>query len=98
VESKEIKKYARDFRKGMFGNQKGDGLCFAVSFPLCGALKFMGVNCRVGHFQVNGFDSFDEHYAIIVEDGKLLDATYDQIKKGNPKIYFGEMPENYIEI
>ena len=96
--TEEIIEYSKNFRMGLFGNKKGDGLCFAVSAPLCGALKFMGVNCRLGHFHVEGFDSFEEHYAIVVRETELLDPTYDQIKAGNPQMFYGKIPENYIEI
>ena len=93
----EILKYAKDFRNGMYGSKDGDGLCFAVAAPLCGILRFMGVECRLVQFQVNGFEKFEEHYAIIIENN-LLDPTFDQIKDGNPKVYFGSIPDNYIEI
>ena len=97
MKTEQIVKYAENFRNGLWGDRKGDGLCFAVSVAMCGALKTLGIDCRVVQYEVIGFQKYPCHYAIKIGD-KILDPTFDQIEKDNPRIYFGNEPGTYIEI
>lgn len=91
-----LKRTAMEFRIGlMCGRRVSRGLCFAVSWPLCGLLRFYKVRARLTSATVNGV----EHWFITLDKGRILDATADQFKTQEggrmPKVYLGTRPKWY---
>jgi hypothetical protein len=89
VSDKRIVKIARDFREGILDGGSPHLMCFAVSAPLAGLLRFYGVPADV----VKSDLGWIEHYWIRLSDGRALDPTADQFngELGTwPPVYLGE--------
>ena len=92
----ELKKTALEFRIGLLcGRRTARGMCFAVSWPLCGLLRHYMVKARLTSCVVDE----TEHWFITLHGGIILDATADQFKTPDggrmPKVYLGKRPAWY---
>jgi hypothetical protein len=90
----EIIGIAREFRRGVLGDDPPDGRCAMVAWPLAGYLSFLGLD----GVETDGCDYPDDHPAstewvnhvwIVLKDGRILDPTADQFDIGLPPIYLG---------
>lgn len=81
----QLKRVAREFRKGVLGKRSARLMCMAVSAPLQGLLSALyGMDTELEEVQ------FPEgnHVWLRLPDGRVLDATADQF--GREPIYLGE--------
>ncbi len=90
----EIVECAREFRRGLIGEQSPDGRCAMIAWPLAGYLSFLGVDGVATQSCVYPDDhpaSWDwaNHVWIVLQDGRVLDPTADQFDIGLPDIYLG---------
>jgi hypothetical protein len=98
MRDKELRKIAWDFRVGLIGRKGSpEGCCFMVSAPLAGLLSAvygMKVDLvKSDHSGLTGSDCI-EHYWIGLEDGRVLDPTFDQFCSEEPvPIYIGSPTE-----
>ena len=98
---KKLLQIIKSFRYGLIGRKDSDFMCLYVSAPLQAFLKFnYKMNTRLvdGYCKVGIFEP--EHCWLELEDGRIIDPTYDQFfEKGlKPKVYIGEKPDNYFEM
>jgi hypothetical protein len=89
---KQIKAYARSFRRGLLGKRTSTNMCYMVTAPLTTLLCMAGVSCKL----VEGWCGAYHHFFIELEDGHILDPTADQFKDmGLPQIYLGPAKDIY---
>ena len=93
----------KSFRYGIIGRKDSDYQCFVVSAPLKGYLAYKhGIKAKLidGAVRVQtkpGRFLEAPHCWLELEDGRILDATYDQFGEDRPKVFLGEMPSQYIK-
>jgi hypothetical protein len=86
--NKQIKQIAIEFRRGMLGKRKSQGMCAAVSWALQGYLSFLGVETFVHEGDVGDWN----HVWLVRRNGDVIDATADQFSTREeklPKVYVG---------
>lgn len=88
----ELMRLATGFRQGFLGRKKSARLCFCVSVSLQAYLWICGIQTEVYICHVRRW----EHFALCLEDGRILDCTAGQFKKPDksamPAIYIGKVP------
>lgn len=84
----EIISTATDFRDGILDGGKSWMMCFAVSAPLAGYLRWAGVGAELIEGDLGEFN----HFWIRLGDGRVLDATADQFNDYG----FDKMPPVYL--
>lgn len=92
----ELIEVATDFRLGMIGSKSLLGFCFVVSAPLAGMLRAIyGVPCELVESDHKDMDTACfEHVWIRLEDGRVLDPTFDQFCSEEPvPVYLGAPTE-----
>lgn len=80
---------ATEFRKGILGRKKSNGMCAKVTWALQGYLGFCGVQCKVHESDVGRWN----HVYLVLPDGRVIDCTADQFsteKKKYPPVYVGK--------
>lgn len=97
----EIKKAAQGFTRGILYDRESLNMCWVVCLPLQGYLSFCGVETKVieGNIKINNEDY--HHYWIQLQDGRIIDPTanqFNELGQKMPKVYFGNMPDNYTKI
>lgn len=83
----ELIEFAREFREGILDGQPSDLMCFMVSAPLAGLLRYSGVDCDTDSGDINEHGHPCNHVWIRLADGRVLDPTCDQ---------FGDFPPVYL--
>lgn len=87
---KQLKRIAREFRRGILGKRPSKLMCMAVSAPLQGLLSALyGVECVLEELDFPQCN----HVFLRLPDGRILDATADQF--GLEAVYLGEVPDVY---
>ena len=82
----EIKEFAKEFKRGVLGENSSELMCFVVCAPLESLLELNGVKCSLKEL------SFPDsnHFVIQLENENILDPTADQF--GLNDVYVGPMP------
>jgi hypothetical protein len=95
MDDKELKKFARGFRKGILGDRSSAGYCFMVCSPLVSLLHLNGVEGELvsSNVEVATGSPFVEHYWIKLADGRALDPTFDQFDTTKTTVYLGKPTE-----
>lgn len=86
---KNLKVICMEFRKGICGRKKSNGMCAKVSWALQGYLSFLGLQTRVRIGDVGQWN----HFWLELPNGTVIDATADQFsteKKKYPAVYIGK--------
>lgn len=86
----ELVKVSDTFRTGLLGDTPSFRACAMVCWPLEGFLNAIhGINCRSREVK---FDHHlvGNHVFIELEDGRVLDPTYDQFGADLPRVYLGK--------
>lgn len=86
---KQLKRIAREMRRGILGKRSPYMMCMAVSAPLQGLLAFHGVDAELVELDFTTVN----HVVLRLADGRILDATADQF--GLEAVYLGELPALY---
>ena len=95
----ELRDFAWDFRQGIMPNGSPEGMCYAISAPLVALLNCCGVKAELVETDLskNQNSVFYEHFWIRLEDGRVLDPTFDQFCSEEPvPIYIGEPTEFHL--
>ena len=86
----ELKRIARQFRRGILGKRPSAQMCMAVSASLQGVLSALyGVDTVLEEIQLRDMN----HVFLRLADGRILDATADQF--GLDAVYLGDLPDAY---
>lgn len=91
----EIIETAREFRRGLLGDDPPGGRCAMVAWPLAGYLSFLGekgvetAECEYPDDHTMSGE-WANHVWIVLADGRVLDPTADQFEIGLPDIYLGQ--------
>jgi hypothetical protein len=90
ISDADLIEFAREFRDGILEGRPSWGWCFAISAPLSGLLNFEGIPNELVESDLTDHPDSDfyEHSWIRLEDGRVLDATFDQF--GGEDVYLGE--------
>lgn len=92
MNDKQLRAFARSFRKGMIDKQSSEDCCAMVCWPLAGLLSAHGVEAQA----IEGETIWGvNHVWLRLPDGRVLDPTIDQfnrvwLKKPFPKVYLGK--------
>jgi hypothetical protein len=80
----------RGFKSGILGNNSSHGACLMICFPLASLLRVFDVACEVveSDHSVNPESRWHSHFWIKLEDGRVLDPTFDQFGD-TTSIYLG---------
>lgn len=69
--------------------------CIIISKPLSRYLNELGVKNKLVEYSVRTPSSWWSHWALELEDGRILDATAGQFDLDLPTIYLGELPSSF---
>lgn len=101
-EREHILKIATGFTKGMLGNGKPNGMCFAVSTALQGYLFLCGYASELKECEIETNEDISNHFYLQFKEGTILDATASQFNERlgveMPLIYLGNKPDYYLEL
>ena len=93
MEDKDIIDFAMEFRSGILEDKRSSyGMCFAICAPLSTLLILSNVNCEMVESSHEDIEesNFLSHCWIKLDDGRVLDPTYDQFNEENgDPIYLG---------
>lgn len=85
----ELVEFVTEFREGILGCDPPHMMCFAVCAPLVTFLNMHGVACKI----VSGEDDEQNHFWLVLADGRVLDPTADQFNGSQhrplPPVYLG---------
>lgn len=89
VDDEFLRDFCLEFRKGIIGRRKSKGMCAVVTWALQGYLSFaLNLKTEVHESEVGNWN----HVYLVMEDGRVLDATADQFNDGDqifPYVYLG---------
>lgn len=88
-----------DFREGILNGGSPEGMCAAVSMALRGYLSAMcGVSTEIVETDLseNPNSQFYEHVWLRLDDGRVLDATFDQFCSEAVPVYLGKPTEFHV--
>ena len=89
LSDRELRKLAREFRRGLLGQRSAHMMCFAISAGLQAYLSAWGVETEL----VSADFKDGNHVWLRLADNRILDASADQF--GLPAIYLGPLPLAY---
>ena len=92
----ELLRTVTEFRDGILNGAPSDLMCFAVCAPLQSYLHMCGTDTALIHGE---FEGWMNHVWLEMEDGQIIDPTFDQItkwiNKPLPPVYIGPKPDWY---
>ena len=81
----ELIEFSREFRNGILDARESELMCYMISAPLQGLLRFVGVDAKL----MSGDGEGGNHVWLELPDGRVLDPTADQFDAELPPIYLG---------